>query len=194
MPGLAAIEFFVPGLPAPGGSKRAFVVAGKARLVDDCKRNGSWRATVAGIAMEAMRGPLLDGPLVVSMAFVVLRPRGHFGTGRNGGKVRPTAPPHPTVKPDVLKLARSTEDALTGVLWRDDCLTVDLRLSKRYGDVPGVRVMVQQLGPALEPDAPIPADVDVPADGPPQVGRSAEPSDFTDHLPLFPDAIGDDRS
>lgn len=143
------IDFFVPGLPSPGGSKTAFrTPTGRIVVTDSAKRNKGWRSVVAGLAMDAHPGPPLDGPLLVLLDFVVLRPRGHFGTGRNAGTVKPSSPSHPTVKPDVLKLARAAEDALTGVLWRDDCLTVDLRLTKSYGPAPGVRVRVQVLGAA----------------------------------------------
>jgi Holliday junction resolvase RusA-like endonuclease len=142
---VSTISFFVPGLPAPGGSKRAFVVGDRAVVTEDCKRSKPWRSQVAAVANDAHAGPPLDGALSVRLEFVVARPRGHFGTGRNVDKVKPSAPAFPTVKPEVLKLARSTEDALTGTLWRDDCLTVRLVLAKRYGDKPGCLVTVRPM-------------------------------------------------
>jgi Holliday junction resolvase RusA-like endonuclease len=138
----AVIQFFVPGVPQPGGSKRAFVVAGRAVVTEDAKRNKPWRASVAMAGHEAHAGPLLDGPLAVSFLFVLARPRGHF-TPR--GALRKSAPKHPAVKPDVLKLARSTEDALTGVLWRDDSRTVALVARKVYGDQAGCWISVSEM-------------------------------------------------
>jgi Holliday junction resolvase RusA-like endonuclease len=132
------IQFFVPGIPAPGGSKRAFVVNGRAVVTDDAKRNKPWRAAVAQAGYEAHAGPLLDGPLAVSFTFVLTRPRGHYG--KRG--LKPSAPKHPAVKPDVLKLSRSTEDALTGILWRDDSRTVALTARKTYGEQAGCWVSV----------------------------------------------------
>jgi Holliday junction resolvase RusA-like endonuclease len=38
----------------------------------------------------------------------------------------------PAKPPDVLKLARAVEDALTGALWTDDALVVSEYLLKRY--------------------------------------------------------------
>lgn len=142
------IEFFVPGVPVPGGSKKAFRHArtGKVIVTDDAKGNKAWRDRVAAFASTAMGGKgLLQGPLVVSFTFVVPRPKGHFGTGRNAGRVRAGAPSHPTVKPDVLKLARAAEDAMTGVVYRDDAQTVELSATKTYGDTPGVSVAVMTL-------------------------------------------------
>lgn len=129
-----SIDFFVPGNPAPGGSKRAFVIKGRAVLTDAAgKRNKAWKQDVKAFAAAAMCArPLFDCPLAVTMAFTLLRP----------ASVKESKRPYPTVKPDVLKLARSTEDAMTGVVWRDDCTTVDLILTKRYGDKPGCIVRV----------------------------------------------------
>ncbi len=143
-----SVEFFVPGVPASGGSKRQVIHrhTGKVVTMDDCRRNRDWRAVVALAAREAMGGrPPLDGPLEVELRFVVPRPRGHYGSGRNAGRVRAAAPPYPTTKPDVLKLARSTEDALSGVLYVDDAQTIELHARKRYGDRPGCEVRARPM-------------------------------------------------
>jgi Holliday junction resolvase RusA-like endonuclease len=139
------ITFFVPGLPAPGGSKRAFVVNGRAVVTDDCKRSKPWRVTVAAVAQEFHTGCPLDGPLALELVFVLPRPKGHFGAGRNAAKVKPSAPPYPAVKPDTTKLVRSTEDALTGICWRDDTQIVEQAARKVYGDRPGVLVSVWRM-------------------------------------------------
>jgi Holliday junction resolvase RusA-like endonuclease len=171
---MANITFFVPGLPAPGGSKRAFVVGGRAVLTEDCKRSKPWRSRVAAVANDAHAGPPLDGPLALEMVFSLPRPKGHFGSGRNAGRVRPSAPAYPATKPDTTKLVRSTEDALKGIVWRDDAQVVEQVARKVYADRPGVLVTVYPMPPAAE----IPADVDPPAGWPPQLGRSAEPEDL----------------
>jgi Holliday junction resolvase RusA-like endonuclease len=142
------VEVFVPGEPAPGGSKRAFVVNGRAVVKDDCRRNGPWRDRVASFAREAHPGPPLEGPLALTMTFVLARPKGHYGAGRHSGRVRPSAPAHPTVKPDTTKLVRAAEDALTGVLWRDDTQIVRQTAAKRYacpGEAPGLRLAVEEV-------------------------------------------------
>lgn len=134
------IAFVVHGTPAPAGSKRGFVLRGKngrpdrAIVTDDSKRSKPWKASVEAAAAEAMAGKsLLRGPLEVTFRFVVRRPQGHYGSGRNAGQVRPSAPAHPAVKPDVLKLTRAVEDALSGIVYADDAQIVDERLTKVYG-------------------------------------------------------------
>jgi Holliday junction resolvase RusA-like endonuclease len=141
---VSEVRFFAPGIPAPGGSKRAFAhkTTGRIVVMDDAQRNKDWRAVVALAAERAMDGnPPLDGPLGVVLAFVVPRPKGHYG--KRG--LRRGAPRWPTSKPDTLKLARSTEDAMSRIVYHDDAQTVSLAISKRYGDRPGVEVAVRVL-------------------------------------------------
>jgi Holliday junction resolvase RusA-like endonuclease len=144
------ISFFAPGIPAPGGSKKAFVIPGtnRARVVEDAKRNAPWRAVVSLAAETVIHTNTfgcifpLTGPLAVRFVFTFPRPRCHFGTGRNADKLKPSAPRFPAVKPDTTKVIRSTEDALTGILWVDDARIVEQRGRKVYGDRPGALVEV----------------------------------------------------
>jgi len=124
-------RWFTPGIPRPGGSKRAFVnpKTGRAIVTEDCKRSKDWRACVALAGREHFEKPLL-GPLRVSFEFHFLRPKGHYG--KKG--VRPSAPTYPAVRPDVSKCIRSTEDALTGIAWRDDSQIVQQVAVKVYTD------------------------------------------------------------
>jgi Holliday junction resolvase RusA-like endonuclease len=142
------IQFFVHGKPQPGGSKKGFVnpKTGRVVILDDAKHNASWRERVVIAAKEAHTGPPLDGPLVVAMEFFFLRPKGHFGAGKKADQLKPFAPGRPSARPDVLKLARSTEDALTGHLWHDDSQTVRLLLDKSYGPIAGARITVTRFG------------------------------------------------
>ena len=50
------VAFVVHGTPAPQGSKRAFVVGNRARVVEDSKKSAPWRDSVAAAAIEAMDG------------------------------------------------------------------------------------------------------------------------------------------
>lgn len=98
---------------------------------DDCERSRSWKDTVAAFAAQAQATMVEVGvPIVAVFEFVMPRPKGHF---RKDGSIHPRFEhAMPLVKPDALKLARSTEDALTGVLWRDDAQVVATVPIKRY--------------------------------------------------------------
>lgn len=131
-----SLRFFVPGVPAPGGSKKFVGLAkstGRAILIDAAgAKNKNWRSSVAQVAAGAMSGkPQLTAALAVSFTFFMPRPKAHL---RTNGAVKPKAPRVPVTKPDVIKLARSTEDAMTSIVYRDDSQTVDLVVRKRYAD------------------------------------------------------------
>jgi len=127
------LRFFVPGMPKTAGSKRVFInpKTGRPIVTDDNKKGKDWRASVQLFASQSMgQRPILDEPLQIAFKFILPRPKSHFG--KKG--VRPSASYYPITKPDVLKLARAAEDALTGIVWRDDSLIVDEHLFKRYSD------------------------------------------------------------
>lgn len=141
----ATLEFFVSGLPAPGGSKKGYVIGGRAVITDACSRSKPWRAVVALAGQNAMAGrSIFIGPLLLTLCFQLPRPRSHFGSGKNADELRKSAPPFPCGRPDLTKLVRSTEDALTNVCWFDDSQIVSQLVIKRYSEIPGVRITVEE--------------------------------------------------
>lgn len=156
---LPAISITVYGQPAPQGSKRH---VGNGVMIESSKKVKPWRADVkaaATAAVDLLDGwTPLDGPLSVSMTFAFLRPKSHYGTGRNAGVVKASAPMRPAGIPDLSKLIRSTEDALTKLVWADDARVVEYRrLGKHYAstgapdvlDVAGCVIRVWQLPAAV---------------------------------------------
>jgi Holliday junction resolvase RusA-like endonuclease len=78
---------------------------------------------------------LLLGAVKVTVNFVIQRPKNHYGTGKNSNILKHSAPKmFHTQKPDAAKLYRSTEDALTGILWKDDCQVAVVGLAKYWTD------------------------------------------------------------
>jgi Holliday junction resolvase RusA-like endonuclease len=132
---VTAIAFTVHGVAAPAGSKKGFYNPKAKRVIitDDSARSRPWKAQVADAAVEAMQGrDPLDGPLLLEITFWISRPKGHMGSGKNANTLRASAPHAPTVKPDLLKLARGVEDALSQLVYRDDAqITVEI-LQKAY--------------------------------------------------------------
>lgn len=141
------INFFIQGIPKPGGSKRGFVHPHTKRVIitEDCKKNASWRESCKVFASQAFNADPLTGPLAVEFHFVFPRPKGHYGSGKNANVVKASAPLYPAVKPDTTKLIRSTEDALTGLLWKDDAQIVSQNASKSYGTRPGATLRVRTM-------------------------------------------------
>ena len=145
-------QIIVYGLPGPQGSKSfkgTFV--GKdgrthAKLAQSSKKVKSWRENVHAAALAA-RGswPPLDAALRVWMVFTLPKPA-------SAPRRRQT---WPMKMPDLSKLARSTEDALTTAgIWRDDARVVEYQLlAKRYPnegkgalEAPGCWIEIEVIG------------------------------------------------
>lgn len=156
-------SFFVPGTPAPGGSKKAFVprrkdgsfvyrAGGNSPVVNITdaggKGNKEWRKVVALTARQKWTYPPIAGPCIVEMQFFIRRPMCHYRTGKFAALLKDDAPKFHTIKPDVLKLARSTEDALTGICYVDDCQSIRIVPEKKWcdlGEAPGCVITIREL-------------------------------------------------
>ena len=119
------IRFVVYGSPAPQGSKsfKGMNKAGRAILVESSKRVKPWRECVWASAVAAKGAHPLDGPLRARMIFTLPKPV-------SAPKRRQTWPMR---TPDLSKLVRSTEDAISDSgLWKDDARVVECIAAKRY--------------------------------------------------------------
>jgi len=144
------IKFDVAGKPVPRGSKRAFPIRRKdgslgVAVSDNTGERGRlWMAMV----QEAARSALPSGwvprsePIRLFIVFRFRRPKAHYTTR---GAVKSSAPAYPTVKPDLTKLLRAVEDALTGVVWRDDSQIIYQAVVKEYADVNMTSVVIKFL-------------------------------------------------
>jgi Holliday junction resolvase RusA-like endonuclease len=122
------VSFFVVGLPAPQGSKTAFVRGGRAVIVDGTSKTGranhaNWRRDVmqASMAQREKGVDMFTGPCEVTIGFNLPLPK---------------TDQHRTlhsIAPDIDKLARSVLDAMVnGGLLADDSLVCGLNVTKRY--------------------------------------------------------------
>jgi Holliday junction resolvase RusA-like endonuclease len=149
------IRFRVNGRPAPQGSKRH---VGNGRMVESSKAVDPWREAVRA-EVQRITGngsqqaldtgfPPLHDPVSLRLIFVLARPKGHYGNGRNSDRVKPSAPHRPAGRPDVDKLARAVLDGLTmGGAFADDAQVVDLDVSKHWcepGETPGVVIEIDE--------------------------------------------------
>lgn len=139
------VAFRVLGKPAPAGSKRGFVVGGRVVLTDASKATKPWQALVQAVAIECMGDrPPLEGPLRADLTFIERRPKSHF-TAKGELTAEGRRKRFPVKAPDRLKLARAVEDALSGVVYRDDSQLVAGETRKEYGEWDGVLIHVQEV-------------------------------------------------
>ena len=128
-------DFRVFGIPAPKGSKKAYVRGGHAVLVESSKAAKPWEQAVHWTARDS-GCTAWEGPIDVCITFLMPRvsdtPKKRLDT------------PH-IRKPDIDKLLRCTLDGLTGACFLDDSQVCGLRGEKRYcnpGESPGAEISV----------------------------------------------------
>lgn len=83
-----------------------------------------YKATVRMLAQEHYTGAPIEGPLRLELVFVLPRAKGLIW------KTKPMPRLWHCSKPDADNLAKSTKDALNGLLWRDDSQIAALRVNK----------------------------------------------------------------
>ncbi len=126
---IAYLEFWVPGRPAPQGSKNPFRRGNRIILVESCKSLPAWRKAVTKAAGDCVPS---DWPMHaaydIQVSFLFERPKAHYLRGR----LRQNAPIFHVTRPDGDKLSRAILDSLTGVTWKDDSQAAIGRWEKRY--------------------------------------------------------------
>lgn len=133
-----SLAITVYGLPAPQGSKRH---VGHGIMIESSKYVKPWREAVKYAALEHRPASPMAGALFVEMFFTLPKP-----------KSAPKLRAFPDRKPDISKLVRSTEDALTDAgIWEDDARVVMLLTRKLYPGshpralaVPGVVILIKR--------------------------------------------------
>ena len=146
-----AFEVTVYGSPRPAGSKKAFSWKAKdgrsgVSVSDDNPNSKPWKKQVAQVCGEAMEGRKMFPkiPLQATFRFVRLRPSSQVTTK---GKLTRSAPDYPITKPDVLKLARAIEDAMSKVVYIDDAHIVREVIEKDFGEPERVEIRIEAMPP-----------------------------------------------
>lgn len=135
------ITFTAYGTPASQGSK----VRTKYGMRESSKKLAPWRENVARSAAIIMYEPVLIGPVEVTCRMIFPRPKGHYGTGKNAGQVKTSAPHFVTTKPDIDKCLRAILDGITHVIVRDDSQVVSVISQKQYGEPARAEITVREL-------------------------------------------------
>lgn len=99
--------------------------------------------TVAILAMDQQSFKMLTNPIELSLIFWFKRPQSHYGSGANANVVKSSSPKHHAQSPDLAKLVRCLEDALTGIAWQDDKQVFRYKLIERRWTTEHERVDVE---------------------------------------------------
>ena len=134
------LEVRVYGFPVAQGRPRAFKMRGTGQIrVYDPAKSKSWKQDVKTQVLQKLAftsdGGLAEGPLEVYLGFKLPRP-----------KSAPKRRLYPDRKPDLSNMTKAIEDALKGVVYRDDSQIVRMVLEKDYDPQPGVVIRVRAMG------------------------------------------------
>jgi Holliday junction resolvase RusA-like endonuclease len=159
------LSFFVPGKPKAQGSMAAFALPPVVKAIRALASSGrwdavygvinkyivvkqndkvkAWRNVVSAVAKKAMNGQRpIEGPVWIKTVFHLKRPKNHYRTGKFSHLLRDDAPKYPINKGtgDADKHLRSVLDALTDIVYVDDCQVVYPVSPKIYAETEGVHV------------------------------------------------------
>ena len=124
------------GRPRAGKTKRGKVV------MYDPKESRDYKSYVRLIASQHRPKSPLEGQLEVFIKIYRRMPKSITKKRRQAvieGIHRPIT------KPDLTNIAKGIEDALNGIIYKDDSQIVDLHISKYYSDRPRVEVQIKEL-------------------------------------------------
>ena len=139
-------------MAGPSGSKTIMRgQGGRAWLRPSSKRQRPWQKVVSSVAAYHLSGKItkpISGPLFLAMQFAFERPKSHL---KKSGGLRAGAPGIAAAgNADTLKLGRSTEDALRGILFVDDRQTRVLFATSTYAEKAGCLVTAIEIGENMD--------------------------------------------
>lgn len=135
------IKIIVYGEPVAQGRPRATTVNGRVRMYDP-KKSRDFKHYLKLAASKHRPEQLIEGP--ISLEVKVYKP-----TLKSFSKKKKAAAEagqlRPTTKPDVSNYLKLIEDALTGVIWKDDSQIIDCSISKYYSETPRTEIQIKEM-------------------------------------------------
>jgi Holliday junction resolvase RusA-like endonuclease len=135
------ISIIIPGKPIAKARPR---FARRGKFV----KTYSAQETEESLMMWEVYRQLPDGwqplkcPIKIITNFYLPRPKAHYGTGKNAGKLKSSAPLFHTQKPDVDNLQKMVYDCLNGVVWGDDATIYNATANKMYSENPRTEIII----------------------------------------------------
>lgn len=91
---------------------------------------------------QQLKQPPLEGPIKISCTFYMPRPKSHYGTGKNKGKLKSNAPAFHTKKKDLDNLLKFSLDCLNRIAWKDDAQICQAEAQKVYSNNPRTEIKI----------------------------------------------------
>lgn len=142
MDNLKPVSFVVPGEAVGKGRPRVSTIGGHARMFTP-KKTANYETLIAMAAQQAMQDrELIAGPVLVELKILV-------SVAASWSKKKTAAAlagqVMPTKKPDADNVLKAICDGINGIVFKDDVQVVNVSMSKRFAETPGVYVRVVPL-------------------------------------------------
>ena len=142
MSDLKPVSFVVPGEAVGKGRPRVSTIGGHARMFTP-QKTANYETLIAMAAQQAMQGrELIAGPVLLEMKIAV-------SVAQSWSKKKTAealaGDVMPTKKPDADNVLKAICDGINGIVFKDDVQVVNVSLSKRFSETPGVSVRVVPL-------------------------------------------------
>ena len=135
------LNFVIPGSPIGQGRPKFSTINGHAKAYDP-EKSRNYKAYVRMLATQAMKETgfeMIDGPCVLDIIAYFEVPKSKSKKFREAALMELE---RPTKKPDADNIVKAIQDALNGLVYKDDAYIVHLACQKFYSDNPRVEVFV----------------------------------------------------
>lgn len=141
------IKFRVLGRPGPSGSKSGFIKNGKVVMAPASKYQKPWKDSVrwAFMGSEFYRMIPFDKGVEVAIEFVCRRPDGQYKANGQPNPKTYRKYPYKRTLGDVDKLVRATNDALEGLVFKNDKQVVKQINTIVYGEYEGATIIIKEM-------------------------------------------------
>jgi len=135
------IEIIIPGKPI---AKKRPRFARRGKYVTTYNDQEAEEGKFLVHVRQQFDGQPFSCPLDVKMFCFMPRPKDHYGTGRNLGKLKKSAPVLPGKKPDIDNLVKFALDCMNDVVYLDDSQIVSILAVKAYGGTPKTIIQITE--------------------------------------------------
>ena len=133
------LEFTIEGKVQPQQRPRFSRMGGFVKTYDP-PESAKYKKYVAEVAEQYKLETLIDSPVKLVVDVYIEIPKSYSKKKRqqieNGELLH-------IKKPDVDNLIKGIKDGITGVLWRDDSLIVEMTVRKHYGEHPRADISIE---------------------------------------------------
>ncbi len=143
---MRTFSIWIPGTTATKGSTTSNVTkSGKVVTRAAHPKLQMFEAIIREKSSVAWDAPPSPKPFDLSVEYHAVRPRSHYGTGKNSSTLKPFHPRMMTKKPDLSKIIRAVEDGMNKIVYLDDQQICSIRAVKQYSEKEGVKITITEI-------------------------------------------------